>query len=222
MPGLGSVNQVKVVPGGLLIELPAQPGGDGVHLNPQTSLKAGQVAVGVDRASLNQQLQQRVNWDQVLEKAGGSGYQMSWAQDAQGQALHPELRSHDGKLFLHVEMVAHKDLAPGQAAGLLDNVNTAMDIPLQLSTDQGKLIVNPDLGGAQLQRLQAGGMDLSKLVPAKVLTGLIGGRALGQTVDPSGWGGAQFDSVQVGPAGDLTVVVGTSPATVNWAGQALR
>lgn len=221
LPGLGPVQHVKVGEAGLLLELPGQPGGDGLKLQPG-SLQPGQVAVGIDRSSLNQQLKQRVNWDQILEKAGGSAFKMSWARDAQNQPVHPELRSRDGKLFLHVEINAQRNLAPGQKPGLLDNISTAMDIPLQFKADQGKLVVNADLKGAELQRLQAGGMDLSKLVPASVITRLVGDQALGQTVDPAGWGGARFDRVQVSPGGDLSVVVGTSAATVDWASQALH
>lgn len=221
IPGFGSVQHVKVGPGGLLLELPGQPDGDGVELNPG-ALQAGQVAVGVDRSTLNQQLKTRVNWEQQLAQAGAGGYQMSWARDGQNQPIHPELRSRDGKLFLHVEVQAQRALPPGQRAGMLDNVATALDIPLQFRTEQGKLNVSADLKGAELQKLQAGGMDLSKLVPASAITQLVGEEALGQTVDPAGWGGARFDRVQVGAGGDLTVVIGTTPATVNWASQALQ
>lgn len=219
--GLGSVQQIKVAPGGLLLELPGQPGGDGLKLAPGP-LQPGQVAVGIDRSSLNQQLQQQVNWDQILEKAGGSSFHMSWARDTQNRPVHPELRSRDSRLFLHVEVNAQRNLLPGQKPGLLDNLSTAMDIPLQFKTDQGKLMVNADLKGAELQRLQAGGLDLSKLVPASALTKLVGDQALEQTVDPAGWGGARFDRVQVSSGGDLTVVVGTTAATVDWATQALK
>lgn len=221
IPGMGPVTQVKVGPGGVLLEIPGQPGGDGVLVSGQ-NLKPGQVAVGVDRTSLNQQLQQRVKWDELLKKAGGSGYQLSWAPDAKGQAQRPELRSHDGKLFMHVELLAQKAAAPGQAPGFLDNVNTALDIPLQFSAEGGKLVVKADLKGAEMQRLIAGGMDLSKLVPTSALTSMLGNQALSQTVDPSGWGGVRFDSVKVGATGDLSVVVGTTPATIDWATQGLR
>lgn len=221
IPGLGSVQQIKIGPGGVLLELPGQPGGDGLKLAPG-GLQPGQVAVGIDRTSFNQQLKQRVNWDQILEKAGGSGFKMSWARDAQNLPVHPELRSREGKLFMHVEINAQRNLLPGQKPGLLDNISTAMDIPLQFKTDQGKLMVNADLKGAELQSLKAGGLDLSKLVPASAITKLVGDQALGQTVDPAGWGGARFDRVQVSPGGDLTVVVGTTAATVDWASQALK
>lgn len=221
LPGLGTVTQVKVGPGGVLLEIPGQPGANGASASSQ-GLKPGQVAVTVDRASLNQQLQQRVKWDEQLAKAGGSGYKLSWAPDAQGQPQRPELRSHDGKLFLHVELIAQKAPGGSQAPGFLDNLNTALDIPLQFSTENGKLAVKADLKGAELQRLQAGGMDLSKLVPVSTLTSLVGQQALGQTVDPSGWGGVRFDRVKVGASGNLSVVVGTSPATVDWATQGLH
>lgn len=221
IPGLGSVQQIKVGPGGVLLQLPGQPEGDGVQLAPG-ALKAGQVAVGVDRSSLNQQLQQRVDWDGQLSKAGGSGFQVSWSRDAQNRPVHPELRARDGKLFLHVEVNAQKVLQPGQRPGMLDDISTALDIPLEFKTDHGKLSIGADLKGAELQRLQAGGFDVSKLVPASAITQLIGEQTLAQTVDPAGWGGARFDRVQVGPGGDLTVVVGTTPATVDWASQALK
>ncbi len=221
IPGMGPITQVKVGAGGVLLEIPGPPGGDGVLVNAQ-GLKPGQVAVGVDRSSLNQQLQQRVKWDELLKKAGGSGYNLSWAADAKGQAQHPELRSHDGKLFMHVELLAQKAAVPGQPPGFLDNVNTALDIPLQFSAEGGKLVVKADLKGAEMQRLMAGGMDLSKLVPTSALTSLLGNQALSQTVDPSGWGGVRFESVKVGATGDLSVVVGTTPATIDWATQGLH
>lgn len=221
IPGLGSVQQIKVGPGGVLLELPGQQGGDGLKLAPG-ALQSGQVAVGIDRTSLNQQLKQRVDWDQILQKAGGTSFKMSWARDAQNRPVHPELRSRDGKLFMHVEINAQRNLLPGQKPGLLDNISTALDIPLQFKTDQGKLVVHADLQGAELQSLKAGGLDLSKLVPASAITKLVGDQALGQTVDPAGWGGARFDRVQVSPGGDLTVVVGTTAATVDWASQALK
>ena len=157
-----------------------------------------------------------------MSKAGGSGFQMSWARDAQNQPIHPELRARDGKLFLHVEVNAQRVLQPGQAPGMLDNISTALDIPLQFQTAQGKLSIGADLKGAELQRLQAGGLDLGKLVPVSAITQLVGDQALSQTVDPAGWGGARFDRVQVGSGGDLTVVVGTTPSTVDWAAQALK
>ena len=221
LPGLGSVQQIKVGQGGLLLELPGQPGGDGVKLQPG-ELRPGQVAVAIDRSSFNQQLKQRVNWDQILQKAGGSAFKMNWARDAQNKPVHPELRSRDGKLFLHVEINAQRNLLPGQKPGLLDNISTALDIPLQFKAEQGKLMVSADLKGAELQRLQANGLDLTKLVPVSVITRLVGDQALGQTVDPAGWGGARFDRVQVSSGGDLSVVVGTSAATVDWASQTLH
>ncbi|MBS2039725.1 hypothetical protein JST97_32365 [bacterium] len=221
LPGLGPVTQVKVGSGGVLLEVPGSPGGDGVVAGSE-GLKPGQVAVGVDRVSLNQQLQQRVKWDEQLSRAGGSGYKLSWAPDPHGQPQRPELRGGDGKLFLHVELVAQKAAGTGQAPGFLDNVNTALDIPLHFRTEGGKLMIQADLKTAELQRLQAGGMDLSKLVPVSALTGLIGNQALSQTVDPAGWGGVRFEQVKVGPGGDLTVVVGTSPAAIDWATQGLR
>ncbi|MFN8608162.1 MAG: hypothetical protein U0931_11565 [Vulcanimicrobiota bacterium] len=221
LPGLGPVTQVKVGPGGLLLEVAGQAGSDGVVADAR-ALKPGQVAVGVDRSTLNQQLRQRVNWDEALQKAGGSGYKLSWAPDAGGQLQRPELRSHDGKLFLHVELIAQKGAGAGQAPGFLDNVNTALDIPLQFSAEGGKLVVKADLKGAELQRLQAGGMDLSKLVPVSALTGLVGNQALSQSVDPAQWGGVRFERVSLSPGGDLSVVVGTTAATVDWATQGLR
>ena len=221
IPGLGALHQVKVGPSGLLLELPGEPGGDGLKLSPG-SLRPGQVAVGIDRSSLNRQLKERVNWDRLLEQAGGSSFKMSWARDANKQPVHPELRSHDGKLYLHVEIDAQRVLQPGQKPGLLDNISTAMDLPLNFQTDDGKLTIQADLKGAELKRLQAGGMDLSKLVPASAITKLVGDQALAQTVDPVAWGGARFERVTVSPGGDLSVVVGTNSATVDWASQALK
>lgn len=219
VPGLGTVDHIKVGPGGVLLEMPGVPGGDAVGLDTR-GLQAGQVAVAVNRTTLNQQLAQQVNWDSLLQKTGGAGGQLSWAKDAKGQPIHPELRAHDGKLFLHAEMNAKSGGPSAGFAGpmsMLNDVDVALDIPLNFRTNHGKLVVDPNLQGAELQRLQAGGMDLTKLVPASTISGLLAGHSMQQSVDASKWGNAHFDSVRVSPQGNLTVVVGTAPGAMDWA-----
>lgn len=128
LPYRTSLDQVKVTPDGLLLELQGQGGGAAAIVG---SLQPGQVAVGVDVGVLNRELRESVDWPALLNQAKQKSglLDLSFGRNANGELMTPQLSVRDGRLFVSCEVTARpKGAEPIKGAtGAINGATRGLD-----------------------------------------------------------------------------------------------